>query len=261
MLHKIKHFAPKLFNPNFDFMNDSGNNSTGWGDPETIIDDRYRRRSLRNSLGTLGVLLIVAAIGIGFAFWRQHEKEKTASIEANAKTISQAIVKRVKGTGVPPGMAILDDRKKQLLSWRVSLLPYMGQRKLLDEFDVDSAWDSEANLRLSEVVVPCYQSERGRRKSPECTNWVAVLGTTSVIRESRATRNEYASVQDQIAFIELIDSDIPWTQPRDVTIEEAIQLIRASGEIGGLFCGTGNGRVMRVSANTSEKELRRLFGD
>lgn len=242
-------------------MNDSGNSSTGWGDPEKIIDDRYRRRSFRNNMATSGVLIIVTAIGLGIFLWWQHEKGKTASIEANAKIISEAIVKRVKGTGVPPGMAILGDRKERLLSWRVSLLPYLGQRMLLNEFDVDAAWDSEANLPLSKIVVPCYQSERGRRKSPECTNWVAVLGPTSVIRETRATRNEYAGVRDQIAFIELLDSDIPWTEPRDVTIEEAIQLIRSSGEMGGLFCGTGNGRVIRVSAKTSEKELRRLFGD
>jgi hypothetical protein len=242
-------------------MNDSENSSAGWGDPESIVDERYGRRSLRNTLATIGVLLIVAGIGIGIIFWRQHEKKKTASIEANAKFISQAIVKRVKGTGVPPGMAIFSERKEPLLSWRVSLLPYLEQRALLDEFDLDSVWDSEANLPLSEIVVPCYQSERGRRRFPGCTNWVAVVGPTTVIREKRATRNEYASVQDQIAFIELLDSFIPWTQPRDVTIEEAIKLIRSSGEMGGLFCGTGNGRVIRVSANTSDKELRRLLGD
>jgi hypothetical protein len=242
-------------------MNDSDNSSAGWGDPETIVDERYGRRSRRNTLATIGVLIIVAAIGIGIILWRQHEKKKTSSIEANAKFISQAIVRRVEGTGVPPGMAIRSKSLEPLLSWRVSLLPYLEQRALLDEIDVDSVWDSEANLPLSEIVVPCFQSERGQRKSPGCANWVAVLGPTTVIREKRATRNEYASVQDQIAFIELLDSNIPWTEPRDVTIEEAIKLIRSSGEMGGLFCGTGDGRVIRVSANTSETELRRLLGD
>lgn len=242
-------------------MNELENSSAGWGDPETIVDERYGRRSLRNTLATTAVLLLIAAIGTGIILWRQLEKKKTASIEANAQFISQAIVKRVKGTGVPPGMAIFSDRKEPLLSWRVSLLPFLEQRALLDQFDVDSVWDSDANLPLSEIVVPCFQSERGRRKFPGCTNWVAVVGPTTVIREKRATRNEYASVQDQIAFIELLDSNIPWSQPRDVTIEEAIKLIRSSGEVGGLFCGTGDGHVFRVSANTSDKELRRLLGD
>lgn len=241
-------------------MSDSDKTSASWGDPTAVVDADYNRHSIRNTMATVGILICVVAIGIGLYLWRQNEKKKTAAIEANGELIAQAIVKRVRGTGVPPGFAIRRN-DEPLLSWRVDLLPYLEQRALRDEFDLDSAWDSEANLSLSEIVVPCFQSDRGQRKTPSCTNWVAVVGTKTVIRGRRANRNEYASVKNQVAFVELLDSDIPWTQPRDVSVEEAIQLIRSSGEYGGLFCGLGNGGVIRLSADTSEKELKRLLGE
>lgn len=242
-------------------MNDTKNPSSNWGDPEKIVDENFGQRSFRNIFATIGVVGAIATIAVAFFVWRYFEKQKTASIENNAKFISEAIVKRVNSTGVPPGQAILSQRLEPLLSWRVSLLPYLNQLKLLEEFDVEASWDSESNLPLSEIVVPCFQSDRARRKTPACANWVAVVGSETVIRQKRATRSEYASVKNQVAFIELLDSDIPWSQPRDVTIEEAIKLIRSSGKVGGLFCGLGNGRVIRLSANTSDKELRRLLGE
>ena len=251
----------RFLNHEIESMKDPRIDSASWGDPEAIIDDDFRRRSFRNFLTTLGILILVVAIGSGIFVWRQYEQKKTASIEANCQAVAQAIVRHVKSNGIPPAAAVLSEKGEALLSWRVSLLPYLNQRALFDQFDLKSAWDSETNRSLGEIVVPGFQSDRCQRKTPNCTNWVAVLGAKTVIRENRASRNEYARVKNQIAFIELPDSDIPWTQPRDVTIAEAVQLIRNSGEMGGLFCGLGNGGVIRLSAKTGEQELLRLLGE
>ena len=69
-------------------MNEPENSSAGWGDPESIIDDSFSRRSLRNFLTTIGVLSSSWRIGIGIILWRQNEKKKTASVEANVKSFA-----------------------------------------------------------------------------------------------------------------------------------------------------------------------------
>src|SRR5258708_4198875 len=47
-----------------------------------------------------------------------------------------------------PPAAILNREGKALLSWRVLLLPYLGQRKLFREFRLEEPWDSPHNKTL-----------------------------------------------------------------------------------------------------------------
>ncbi len=174
-------------------MKEPAVDATSWGDPESIIDDNFSRRSFRNFLTTVGIVILVVVVGIGILLWRQNEKKKTASVEANCQAISQAIVRYVKAYGIPPGSAAHTENGVPLLSWRFSLLPFLNQKALYDKFDLKSSWDSDINLPLSEIVVPSFQSDRCQRKTPNCTNWVAVVGPKTVVREYPASRNEYAA--------------------------------------------------------------------
>lgn len=56
----------------------------------------------------------------------------------------------------PPALAAADG--KPLLSWRVAILPYLGQEALYKEFHFDEAWDSEHNRKLIERMPEVYRS-------------------------------------------------------------------------------------------------------
>ena len=47
-----------------------------------------------------------------------------------------------------PAVASLDKAGKPLLSWRVHLLPLLGEKKLYKEFHLDEPWDSDHNKKL-----------------------------------------------------------------------------------------------------------------
>ena len=47
-----------------------------------------------------------------------------------------------------PAPAIRDERGKPLLSWRVHLLPVLGEESLYRQFHLDEPWDSEHNRKL-----------------------------------------------------------------------------------------------------------------
>ena len=47
-----------------------------------------------------------------------------------------------------PASAIRDRAGKPLLSWRVALLPHLGQDALYKQFKLDEPWDSEHNRKL-----------------------------------------------------------------------------------------------------------------
>ena len=47
---------------------------------------------------------------------------------------------------------ILDTEGKPLLSWRVALLPTLGQDEFYKQFKLDEPWNSETNLKLMETI-------------------------------------------------------------------------------------------------------------
>ena len=47
-----------------------------------------------------------------------------------------------------PTQAIYDDDESPLLSWRVAVLPYLGEQALYDRFLLDEPWDSPHNIQL-----------------------------------------------------------------------------------------------------------------
>ena len=44
------------------------------------------------------------------------------------------------------------DTERSELSWRVHLLPYLGESELYERFNLDESWDSEANIRLIDAM-------------------------------------------------------------------------------------------------------------
>ena len=51
-----------------------------------------------------------------------------------------------------------DKAGKRLLSWRVQLLPYLGQEKLYKEFHLDEPWDSDHNKKLIARMPAVFRS-------------------------------------------------------------------------------------------------------
>ncbi|MEW4453617.1 DUF1559 domain-containing protein [Bremerella sp. JC817] len=51
-----------------------------------------------------------------------------------------------------PPQATRDADDKPLLSWRVHVLPFIGQQQLYDQFHLDEPWDSPHNVKLAEKM-------------------------------------------------------------------------------------------------------------
>jgi hypothetical protein len=72
-------------------------------------------------------------------------------------------------------------------------------------------------------------------------------------------------IRETILLIEIPDSDIPWTEPRDLTLEEAVALYREEKDIGprrhleGLFYMTLGGQYGSLrSIETAEEFIDML---
>ena len=60
-------------------------------------------------------------------------------------------------------------------------------------------------------------------------------------------------------ILELPKSSIQWGEPKDISIEEAIDVIQNQNMPGGLFVGMADGSVDRVESDMTKDAIQKLF--
>jgi hypothetical protein len=132
---------------------------------------------------------------------------------------------------------ITNKEGKPLLSWRVALLKDGStmELELYKQFKLDEPWDSPHNMNIALTVPFFYMDEIGAKctplskeeiiplwrmdpKSVNYTPYLAVIGPNTAFRLDKLPKNKAFSY----AAIVVVDkSDVFWTEPRDISLEEA----------------------------------------
>ena len=76
--------------------------------------------------------------------------------------------------------------KKPLTSWRVAILPHLGEEELYKEFKLDEPWDSKHNKKLIAKIPKVYQPVRVKAKEGE-TFYKVFVGDGSLVHEGEAS--------------------------------------------------------------------------
>lgn len=139
----------------------------------------------------------------------------------------------------------MNGRASLELSWRVRVLPYLEEVDLYQQFKLDEAWDSENNKPLAEKMPETYGTNG---KTVFC--WI----------ESDVQR--FAQITDGLSnTIALIESTelVPWTEPKDVTIEAAEKMILGLPDGQEIYVGMYDGSVRKLSNKISADKLHALL--
>jgi len=105
-----------------------------------------------------------------------------------------------------------------LLSWRVAVLPQLGEQELYNQFHHNEPWDSPHNLTLLPQIPEAYKDpavELGR------TRICVFTGVGTPLSIENLDLNAYA-VQSKVALVQVgADRAVPWTAPVDVAYNPA----------------------------------------
>ena len=115
---------------------------------------------------------------------------------------------------------IHDGRPCKPYSWRVAILPYIGQQALFDRYRFDENWDSKENSKLLSEMPDLF---RNRSSDPDSTT-TGYLG----IADEHATFGGNKKISDftdgtssTIAILQT-DREVPWTKPEDLKLSDEL---------------------------------------
>lgn len=169
-----------------------------------------------------------------------------------------------------PAPAIQDANGRPLLSWRVAVLPYLyeGGDKLLAEFRLDEAWDSEHNQKLIARIPSAYRAPGGDPGSGK-TPYLAPVGEKLAFAPGkRFTIGDYSDGTSKTIFLVEVDEEheIVWTKPADWEVDMQAPLkavARRPGEYFLVACADASVRYLskRVSREAFAAALTRNGGE
>ncbi|HEY2838470.1 MAG TPA: DUF1559 domain-containing protein, partial [Pirellulales bacterium] len=182
---------------------------------DDVVTLEFKGIVLENDINLIGPLAISSYI-----------KGWTASIAQRSKTnlekIGQALDAYVAAKGMYPPPASLDANGKPLLSWRVHLLPMLGEQALYEEFHLDEPWDSAHNKALIARIPAVYRHPRLPAMGK--TQLLLPTGPATLFVGIEGPKPE-AITDEKSKTIVLFETDlakaVDWTKPADLVLEPA----------------------------------------
>jgi hypothetical protein len=229
------------------------------------------RFTVRRLLGALALIATICGAVAWFArvVYVARRDAESGACRGHLKQIARAVYNYHDAYWSFPPAYLTDARGAPTLSWRVLILPFLGDDELYKSFDLSEPWDGPTNIKLlprmpKELSCPSHDRdiESGR------TKWAAVTGPGTMF--PGATTTNFADVKDgldgTIMLAEVANLDVPWTAPVDLDLRTTSLVINDPGKpglssphAGGPMVSLAGGSVSRVPRSISPGALRALL--
>ena len=138
-------------------------------------------------------------------------------VETNLRPFLLALISYHKDHGHFPPAFIVDPKTGMSRSWRVEILPYIGEVALYEQYRKDEPWDSAHNKTIL-AQMPAIFRHPSESANTTNTSILAAYGPGMVFDTNQKEGTKLSDITDGIEYtIALIErtSDIPWTKPEE----------------------------------------------
>jgi hypothetical protein len=157
-----------------------------------------------------------------------HERWRCSS---RLGSIACALENYYQEHGSLPPAIIRDDNGRSMLSWRVAVLPYFGDKdcdELYRRYDFHQPWDGPDNKKLLTCCPEpymCRDAQPPRQPGDASTSYVAVVDSNAASPGQKSATLRAPTIvgkrQTTVTVIEVpAAAGIPWTEPRDLALDD-----------------------------------------
>jgi Protein of unknown function (DUF1559)/Domain of unknown function (DUF4190) len=169
--------------------------------------------------------------------------------------------------GTLPPAAICDANGKPLLSWRVAILPYIGEGSLYQQFKLDEPSDGPNNSKLLLLMPKTYTFPGDTTAPPGYTYYRVFVGNGAAFDSPRPSgpKGETPGVPlsdfkdgtgDTILIVEAATA-VPWTKPDDLDFDPKSPLPPLGGHFSdGFQAAMADGSQRMILKSVSQQTLR-----
>ncbi|WP_425395610.1 DUF1559 domain-containing protein [Aeoliella sp.] len=177
--------------------------------------------------GTVGVVLLMALVLLLLpAESRVGEASPSNSCLFNIKHLALTIHNYHDVLGKLPPANGKAGKWKAPQSWRVNILPFMEGQTISNHYNFDEPWNGPTNAKqIMPIRFPACECPV--HAAPTHTDYFAITGPNTVWGNGQPC--SFDDVADDpantILLIELANRGVHWSEPKDLTFDEAVQLL------------------------------------
>jgi len=240
---------------------------------------QYAPRQKSSSKGPTLVIVLVVALGVMvvcggiLAAWllpvvqAARGAARRAACVNNMRQIGLAMQNYHAVHGSFPPAYSTDEDGNPLHSWRVLILPYLGEGGIYNGIDLEQPWDSPQNRVFADMMPPTYACPSSATPGGTTTSYAMIVGPNTI--SDGPTGRKISEITDgtsrTLIVVEASGSAVNWMEPRDLDAE-TISFAVNDGTTQGIssnHAGVANaalcdGSVRSISNTVSPSEIRAM---
>ena len=196
---------------------------------------------------------------LAYAGQLQLQEERSESFAVLGNALAEVLEQGYVPPSIEDHPEWFDADGQSKLSWRVHLLPLLGEAELHAKFKLDEDWDSEHNLELLEEIPEIFQSVEGSSQSS-----FLGFGGEGMSMASGMLHKPDDLKDDADLTIMLMDVGdrlaVPWTQPIDLLSLEVEKLAEIADDTSGkIQVITVSGKKRTLQKRLSLEQLQAML--
>jgi prepilin-type processing-associated H-X9-DG protein len=190
------------------------------------------------------------------------EVSRRLQCKNNLKQIALALHNYEDVHGALPPAYTVDGNGRQLHSWRTLILPYVDQKHLYDNIDLQKPWNDPSNVAAYETSLNIFRCPSSDTP-PGHTTYMGIAGTDAFFRDSEPRQlSATTNLSEVLMVIEVSTNDaVHWMAPRDADGRFVLNF-GAETELahtGGTQAAFGDGSVRFLSEQLTDQERQAMI--